>query len=121
MFGDSTARYLIVKMIRCLWCEEIEIGSIGFLWNEKIGMYEIGYIITRAAWGKGIVTEAGKKIILFAKEELGANEMFAKHAVDNVASGRVLEKLGFIFRGTGTYKKFSGSETFNCKEYVLRL
>ncbi|HHT77667.1 MAG TPA: GNAT family N-acetyltransferase [Clostridiaceae bacterium] len=97
------------------------IGSMGFYMNGDKGLFEIGYIIMKSFWGRGLVTEAAKRIILFAKEKLGAKEMFAKHAVDNIGSGRVLEKLGFKFQGLGTYNKFSGTETFESKEYLLRM
>ncbi|HET9336851.1 MAG TPA: GNAT family N-acetyltransferase, partial [Sphingomicrobium sp.] len=50
--------------------------------------------IARAHWGKGFATEAGRALIDIAKA-LKLPRLEASHFLDNPASGRVLEKLGF--------------------------
>jgi len=97
------------------------IGSGGICYNTLYNMFEIGYIIMRQYWGQGITSEAVKRIIAFAKEELGLKMLYAKHAKDNPASGRVLQKQGFVYQKENKYAKFSGSEEFDCKEYFLEL
>ena len=47
--------------------------------------------------------------------------MHANHAVDNPASGRVLEKCGLRFHHYGEYSKFDGSKTFKAKFYNAHL
>ena len=58
------------------------------------GAVELGYWIARSCWGRGLATEACRALIDIART-LGLPRLEAGHFVDNPASGRVLEKLGF--------------------------
>ena len=60
----------------------------------------LGYWIVPSCWGLGFATEAGRAVIALAKGSLRIDTIVGRHFVDNPASGRVLEKLGF--RGTDT-------------------
>lgn len=75
------------------------VGTVGF-GRRPSGETELGYWIARAHWGRGYATEAGKAAIDLARESLRLRRLSAGHFLDNPASGRVLEKLGF--RSTGT-------------------
>jgi len=57
----------------------------------------LGYWLERQAWGQGFAFEAASAVVRFASEDLGLRSIKAGHAADNLASGRVLEKLGFRF------------------------
>lgn len=81
----------------------------------------IGYNIRYDCWNKGYTTEAMKAIIDFAHKELGVNKICADHAVDNPASGRVMEKCGLKFHHYGEYTKLDGSQTFKAKFYTMEL
>lgn len=72
------------------------IGCIGI--DRHAEGTELGYWIARPFWGRGYATEAGRALIAIARM-LGHRVLLAGHAVDNPASGRVLQKLGF--RPTG--------------------
>jgi RimJ/RimL family protein N-acetyltransferase len=74
------------------------VGSIGFGRDPK-GQLEFGYWIARPHWGRGYATEAGRAVIDAARGSLRVAKLNAGHFLDNPASGRVLEKLGF--RPTG--------------------
>ena len=54
----------------------------------------MGYWIARQHWGKGFATEACRSLIEIART-LKLPRLEASHFIDNPASGRVLEKLGF--------------------------
>lgn len=69
------------------------IGSCG-MGRRPSGAVEMGYWIARAHWGRGIATEACRALIDIART-LGLASLEGSHFVDNPASGRVLEKLGF--------------------------
>ena len=69
------------------------VGACG-LGRRPSRSVELGYWIARAHWGRGFATEAGLAMIDIAKT-LGFADLEAGHFVDNPASGRVLEKLGF--------------------------
>ena len=60
----------------------------------------MGYCMSRAHWGKGVMTEALTAVIDFFFDEVGFNRIDADHAVDNPASGRVMEKSGMRYEGT---------------------
>jgi len=97
------------------------IGSGGVGYNEEHKMFAPGYNIMKAYWGKGLTTEALKAIIDFAVSELGAREFFCNHATENIASGKVMEKVGFVYQKDGEFKKLDGSETFPSREYLLNI
>jgi RimJ/RimL family protein N-acetyltransferase len=69
------------------------VGACG-LGRRPSGAVELGYWIARVAWGRGIATEAGTALVDIART-LGLASLEGAHFVDNPASGRVLEKLGF--------------------------
>jgi len=73
------------------------VGACG-LGRRPSGAVEMGYWIARQHWGKGFATEASRALIDIAKV-LKLPRLEASHFVDNPASGRVLEKLGFVATG----------------------
>ena len=73
------------------------VGGCG-LHRRQSGTVELGYWIAREHWGRGIATEAATAVIDIARI-LRLPALDAGHFLDNPASGRVLEKLGF--RSTG--------------------
>ncbi|HMJ93396.1 MAG TPA: GNAT family N-acetyltransferase [Allosphingosinicella sp.] len=74
------------------------VGTIG-VGRRLSGEIELGYWIARRFWNRGYATEAGKAVVHAARHALRLPRLGAGHFVDNPASGRVLEKLGF--RPTG--------------------
>ncbi len=73
------------------------VGSCG-LHAKPSGAIEMGYWVARADWNRGFATEAGMALLGIACA-LRLPQIKAAHFIDNPASGRVLEKLGF--RDTG--------------------
>jgi RimJ/RimL family protein N-acetyltransferase len=69
------------------------VGSCG-LGRRPSGAVELGYWIARPFWGRGIATEAATALIEIART-IGFTRLEGSHFLDNPASGRVLEKLGF--------------------------
>ena len=66
---------------------------------EAVGSAEIGYCLSRAFWGRGIMPEALLAVegYLFDKAEM--NRVCACHDVRNPHSGRVMEKAGLKYEG----------------------
>jgi RimJ/RimL family protein N-acetyltransferase len=79
------------------------IGVVGAHRREAGEDVEIGYWFGRPYWGAGYGSEAVGAFVAEAKN-LGA--LNAGHFVDNPASGRVLEKVGFAYTGE-TKRMFS--------------
>ena len=69
------------------------VGSCG-LGRTPSGGVELGYWIARHFWGRGLATEAAAPLIEIARA-LRLPRLQASYFLDNPASGRVLEKLGF--------------------------
>ena len=95
------------------------IGGIGFGRRPEGGI-EFGYWLKRDCWGRGYATEAGRAVLAAARDSLRYKRIEAGHFLDNPASGRVLEKLGF--RATGAIvPRFSlgRSEIASCREMEL--
>jgi len=55
---------------------------------------ELGYRLRRSAWGRGLATEGGRLLTAYAFERLNAPRVAAMALEANVASVRVMEKLG---------------------------
>ena len=82
--------------------DERVIGSIGVFRQGNIHRRtaELGYYIAEGFWGKGIMTEAVQQICEFIFEKSDIIRIFAEPFSYNVASCRVLEKVGFQYEGT---------------------
>jgi RimJ/RimL family protein N-acetyltransferase len=116
--GPRTASLLIFRRTEA--APEL-VGTIGF-GAMPGGATELGYWIARPYWGRGYATEAGRAVIAIARDALRLDRLHAGHFLDNPASGRVLEKLGF--RPTGVVaSRFSagrGGEA-QCRLFELEL
>lgn len=95
------------------------IGSAGLVWNEEEGLFEPGYNVMKARWGRGYATEAARCIVDYALGELGQKRLFCCHAKENPASGRVMEKVGFRYRNDGVYYSRDRKKRFEAREYLL--
>jgi RimJ/RimL family protein N-acetyltransferase len=80
-------------------------GCVGFRpYGKQERVYELGFHFRRIFWGQGLATEAARAVIGYGFGTLGADALFAGHHPFNVASRRVLLKLGFIYAGTELYQ-----------------
>jgi len=59
----------------------------------------LGYVLTRAYWGQGYMTEAAQPVVELALQQSEIFRLWAVCDVDNLASARVLEKLGMSREG----------------------
>lgn len=69
------------------------VGACG-LGRRPSGAVELGYWVARAHWGRGVASEACAALIDVARA-LRLPVLEGSHFLDNPASARVLEKLGF--------------------------
>ena len=79
---------------------------------------EIGYVLSKAYWGQGLMPEAVKAVIawLFTKEHL--DFLIAGHFDWNVRSRRVIEKCGFTYLKDCRFATRYGTIE-NCLDYIL--
>ena len=69
-------------------------------WNPDYRSASLGYCFHDAAWGHGYATEAAHALLRWAYGTLDLNRVQAETDTRNLASARVLEKLGFVREGT---------------------
>ncbi|MDO1559147.1 GNAT family N-acetyltransferase [Brevundimonas sp. 2R-24] len=75
------------------------VGGVGFTHPDGDAAPEVGYWIGRPFWGRGFATEALEGALAWARRRWGRRAVMAGHFADNPASGRVLEKAGFLYTG----------------------
>ncbi|MEN9620852.1 MAG: hypothetical protein RL499_1045 [Actinomycetota bacterium] len=68
-------------------------------WNSHHRRASVGYNLSRDEWGRGLASEALDAVVRFAFTVLGAHRIEAETIVDNTASVRLLERLGFVCEG----------------------
>lgn len=78
--------------------DEGVVGVLGFHPTEPRAP-EVGYWIGRPYWGQGYATEAATAALDWARAGWGRRLVVSGHFADNPASGRVLEKAGFLYTG----------------------
>lgn len=91
------------------------IGSLG-LHKDRLGhgedSREIGYVLSRAYWGRGLASEAVRGAVRFAFEEMKLQQLSVAHFPWNERSRRVIEKCGFQYEKTlfGSYEDYRGEK-----------
>lgn len=81
---------------------------------EMEGKREVGYLMGKEYWGKGIATQALTEYVKLVT----TRPLFAHVAKHNVGSRRVLEKCGFMVIGEDSYTNPAG---MNVQEFLLKL
>lgn len=72
------------------------IGTIEFhSFNHKLNSAEIGYVLARPYWNKGVMTLCVKAITNVGFDLLKLDTIIIKHLVENIASQRVILKAGY--------------------------
>jgi RimJ/RimL family protein N-acetyltransferase len=75
------------------WCALMD-------WNRDFRSARLGYCYGESAWGHGYATEAAEALLQWGFDAMDLNRVQAETDTRNVASARVLEKLGFVREGT---------------------
>ena len=101
------------------------IGSIGLETRdadvgipENLQGREIGYVLNKDYWGRGLMPEAVKAVIEYCFTELGFDWLTCGHFIRNSQSRRVVEKCGFRYVKDVVHTTRFGTEE-PTKLYVL--
>ena len=84
------------------------IGCVGYLPTSASNLQitddqaEVGYWIARPYWGRGICTEAMRLVIDYCFRVKGFSVLWGDYFPENPASGKVMEKCGFVETGKET-------------------
>jgi len=96
------------------------VGTINFVsLNTKHKVGEIGYILSRQYWAKGIMTEAVKEVIKFGFNEMELIRIQAKCFVENIGSEQVMKKVGMTYEGTIRKGMFVKGKHHDLKMYSI--
>ena len=90
------------------------IGSIGLekdAIRTNIKSRELGYSMSEDFWGEGLMTEAARRLIRYAFEEMDLTVLMIRTSDTNRRSQRVIEKSGFTYEGTlrRAYRIYDGT------------
>jgi len=96
-------------------------GSGGLIWEEELQLFQVGYNIVKKHWNRGYTTEAMKAILRFAAANLGIKKVSGGHAKENLASAKVIKKLGFVYDRDDVTPHVDGVRFFDSREYLLNL
>ncbi|EOS81584.1 hypothetical protein C817_00573 [Dorea sp. 5-2] len=101
--------------------DNMVLGSIGIFRQGNIHRQtaELGYYIAEEYWGKGIMTEAVKQICEYVFANSDIIRIYAEPFAYNIASCRVLEKVGFQYEGTLRSNAVKNSKVIDMKMYSL--
>ena len=97
------------------WAVELKsggqmIGHLGFFDFERDmqppipGEPEMGWIFDRSVHGQGVALEACRAALAWAEQAIGPDSHPAIIDLENIASMRLAEKLGFERKGDATYR-----------------
>jgi ribosomal-protein-alanine N-acetyltransferase len=75
------------------------LGAINVAINQKHRRGNFGYWIGRSFWGRGFCTEAAGALLACCFDQLGLHRVHAHYLAGNLASGRVMEKIGMKQEG----------------------
>ena len=102
------------------------IGSLGIeRYNEEnhpeldeLQGREIGYVLSKDYWGRGLMPEAVREVITYLFDQLKLDFVMCAHFEWNKQSARVIEKCGFRYLCTCEHTtRFETIET--TREYIL--
>lgn len=85
-----------MKMIGTVDVHTVRFGDVG----------EIGYILNKRYWNQGIASEAVQLLISVMFHHCGFARVEIQHNAENIASGKVIQKAGFIQEGTYRKRKY---------------
>jgi ribosomal-protein-alanine N-acetyltransferase len=80
---------------------------------------ELGYVLSRDHWGRGLMTEAVRAVIRFGFGRMELNRIQARCIAENTASARVMEKAGMTYEGTLRESEFIKGAYRDMKLYSI--
>lgn len=96
------------------------IGMCGFIWwTPQHAKAEIGYVLARPYWGRGLMPEALSAVMDFAFDKMKLNRFQARCNEPNTGSERVMQKCGMKYEGLTRDAVFEKGVFKSVKTYAL--
>ena len=101
--------------------QEEVVGTIGIWKIEWKGpqAYEMGWFVLPEHQGKGVASEAARRIILWARSNTDIRFVHAFPAVTNTASNTIARKIGMTNQGEFDNEGFAG--VLRCNDWCIDL
>jgi ribosomal-protein-alanine N-acetyltransferase len=74
------------------------IGDGGLRFSGKTPEVEVGYVLAKAYWGKGLAAEVAEASLKYGFDVLKLKQIVAVADTENIASRRVMEKVGMKYQ-----------------------
>ena len=87
--------------------------------DDELGQVELAYELGKPWWNRGLMTEAVRVTLEYVFREVGLRQVYAYHADQNPASGKVMQKCGMVYRGTIPQGCRCNNGVFDRVEYLL--
>ncbi|MGE5669566.1 MAG: GNAT family N-acetyltransferase [Betaproteobacteria bacterium] len=88
-----------------------------FRYDEGSSRVELGYVLGRSHWGQGLMREAIASASSHAFAQLNLRRIEAEVAPANVASNRLLQRVGFVLEGTLRRRWVAGGVAYDTNIY----
>lgn len=88
-------------------------------WRPEHARAELGYVLAREHWGRGLMTEAVSAVVELCFGRLGLNRVEARCFTGNVGSERVLQKVGMTYEGVSRSSHFVKGEFRDLLHYAI--
>jgi RimJ/RimL family protein N-acetyltransferase len=75
----------------------VSLGICGLLKRDTLPDVDIGFAFLPAYWSRGYAFEAANAVMTYGRDVLGLQRIVAITSLDNVASIKLLEKIGLRF------------------------
>ena len=114
---DERIQQFVAKQINqaqtdgfCLWklvekSTQRLVGQCGLQPLGQTGEIEIGWWLARDYWGRGLATEAARRVLQYAFETLHLKRIIAIAQPANQASIKVMQKLGMSFERATSHEE----------------
>lgn len=96
------------------------IGAVGIYFEDGVG--ELAWIVNKRYWRNGFAYEAADALVTYFRNHMGTTHFIAHCDAENVASYKVMEKLGMTKTGEyGGRRNRAASEDSIEYQYELRV
>jgi RimJ/RimL family protein N-acetyltransferase len=96
------------------------VGACGLVnWEAEHARAEVGFVLSREYWGRGLMSEAVRAILRFGFERMNLNRIEARCIAENAASARVMEKAGMVYEGTLRQREYIKGTYRDIKLYAI--
>ena len=101
--------------------DSLVIGFGGLYWTKGTERWqaELGYTLHRGYWGQGFASEAGEALLRFGFTDLRLHRVFAECHPDNLASARVMQRLGMRYEGRLREVEWNGGGWWDMLHYAI--